>query len=254
MDTSCTTLTDSQQVRFARQILLDEVGERGQLKLQNAKVLIVGAGGLGVPMATYLASVGIGHLGLADGDIIEYSNLHRQVAYATEDVGLNKTAQLKQRLLSNNPNTEIIEYPRLDANNALEIISQYDLVADGCDNFPSRYLINEVCVKTKTPLVATALSKYDGQIMAFTGGAPCYQCLMGHMSNSDYSQGCVEGGILGPVAGIFGCWQALEVIKQLLNMPSRLNAQVLIVDVMNNRNRNISFGANPQCSVCGESK
>jgi len=249
--TGVVMLSDNDTIRYARQVLLDAVGETGQNQLLSSSVLIVGAGGLGVPLATYLAAAGVGCIGLADSDTVEYTNLHRQVAYGPDDVGKSKTACLKKRLLENNPNVVVTEHPRLTKENAEQIMSAYDLVADGCDNYPTRFLVNAACVKTGTTLVATALSRFDGQIMAFNGGSPCYQCLVGNMPDQHTAQGCVDGGIVGPVAGMFGCWQALEIIKQLLKMSSRLTSQLLMVDVINNRNHSIKIKANPQCPVCG---
>lgn len=250
MDIGVDSLSDEDLARYARQILLDNIGETGQQKLLNARVLVVGVGGLGVPLATYLAAAGVGYIGLADGDTVDNTNLHRQVAYGPDDIGKPKTEILKKRLLENNPNIVVVEHPRLTENNAEQIITMYDLLADGCDNFPTRYLVNKVCVKTMTPMVATALSRFDGQIMAFTGSSPCYHCLVGDVPDKHAAQGCVEGGIIGPVAGMFGCWQALEVIKQLLDMPSRLVSQMLMVDALNNRHHLLTFKGNPSCPVC----
>lgn len=245
-------LSDSQQIRFARQVLLPQVGEEGQLELQKSRVLIVGAGGLGVPVASYLAAAGIGHLGLADGDRIEASNLHRQVAYATVDIGEHKNIILKQQLLKNNPQADVQLYGHVDALTIDKILQSYDLIVDACDNFPTRFLVNEASVRYEKPLVSVALSRFDGQIMAFQGSAPCYRCLVPNIPNEYTSQGCIEGGILGPVAGLFGCWQALEVIKQLLKLEGRLRGQLLMVDLTNNRQQILNITPSARCPVCGE--
>lgn len=246
-------MNEHEQIRYSRQILLNQIGEEGQQKLLNARVLIVGAGGLGVPVASYLAASGIGHIGIADSDHIELSNLHRQVAYAESDIGLSKAHQLKKRLLENNPSLSIDTYEHLTSDNITETIQTYDLVADGCDNFPTRFLVNQACVKQIKPLVSVGLSRFDAQIMAFEGGGqPCYQCLVPVAPNQDVAQGCIEGGILGPVAGLFGSWQALEVIKQVLKLPQRLQNQMLMIDALNNRNQPMSLSANTHCPCCGE--
>ena len=244
-------LSDTQALRYARQTLLEEVGEEGQERLLASRVLVVGAGGLGVPLAGYLAAAGVGTLGIADGDRVAYTNLPRQIAYAEDDVGQPKTACLARRLTDNNPAVQIIEHPRLTVDNAEEIVAGYDLVADGCDNFATRYLVNAVCVQARKTLVSAALSRFTGELAAFAPGGACYQCLFPATPDRNEAQGCVEGGILGPMAGLLGCWQALEVLKQILNLSGRLENELLIFDGLNQVTRRIRLRKDPVCPTCG---
>lgn len=244
------TLSDDQLSRYARQILLPEVGEAGQERLRAARVLVVGAGGLGVPVASYLAAAGIGTVGLADGDTIARSNLPRQIAYAEIDIGASKTARLAQRLRANNPETQVIEHPRLEAGNIDAVVGAYDLVADGCDNFPTRYLVNAACVRARRVLVSAALSRFTGELGVFVPDGPCYQCLFPKKPNQEQTQGCVDGGILGPMAGLLGCWQALEMLKQILEMPGRLRAELLVYDAYIYLHRRIELSYHSGCPVC----
>lgn len=245
------TLSDAQLARYARQILLDDVGEEGQERLRAARVLVVGAGGLGVPVASYVAAAGVGTVGIADGDTIAVSNLPRQIAYTPSDLGLSKTERLRERLLSNNPDVAIVEHPRLTRDNVEGIVAQYELVADGCDNFPTRYLVNAACVQARKPLVSGALSRFTGELAVFVPHGPCYQCLFPKMPDRQQTQGCVEGGILGPMAGLLGCWQALEVLKQMLGIPGRLENELLIIDGLNHVTRRIRLRKDSDCPTCG---
>lgn len=244
-------LSDRQLARYARQILLDEVGEDGQERLQAARVLVVGAGGLGVPVASYLAAAGVGTVGIADSDRIAASNLPRQIAYAQSEIGDSKTERLKQRLLSNNPDAVVVEHPRLAADNIHDIVARYDLVADGCDNFPTRYLVNATCVHARKPLVSGALSRFTGQLAAFAPGGACYQCVFPRMPDAEPRQGCVDGGILGPMAGLLGCWQALEVLKQILKVSGRLDSELVIIDGLSHVTRRIRLRQDSGCPTCG---
>lgn len=244
-------LTEGQFIRYVRQILLDEVGEEGQERLLAARALVVGAGGLGVPVASYLAAAGVGTLGIADGDKVMLSNLQRQIAYAVTDIGELKTARLAQRLKENNPEVKLTQHPRLCADNIGEIVASYDLVVDGCDNFPTRYLVNAACVQARKPLVSAALSSFTGELAAFTPGGPCYQCIFPQMPDHNESPGCVGGDILGPMAGLLGCWQALEVFKQILNLPGRLNSEILIFDGLSYISRRIRLRYEASCPTCG---
>ncbi len=245
-------LTEDQFIRYVRQILLDEVGAEGQQRLLDARVLVVGVGGLGVPLASYLAAAGVGTLGVADGDKIMLSNLHRQIAYTTTDIGKPKTARLARRINENNPGVLVTEHTRLCADNIAEIVACYDLVADGCDNFPTRYLVNAACVQACKPLVSAALSRFTGELAAFVPGGACYQCVWPQIPDRNTTQGCVEGGILGPMAGLLGCWQALEVLKQILNLPARLDSEMVIFDGLGYVSRRIRLRRNDSCSTCGE--
>lgn len=244
-------LTEEQFIRYSRQILLDEIGEEGQERLLGARVLVVGAGGLGVPVASYLAAAGVVTLGIADGDKVMLSNLHRQIAYTVADIGEPKTTRLARRLKENNPEVKLTEHPRLCADNIGEIVASYDLVADGCDNFPTRYLVNAACVQARKPLVSAALSRFTGELAAFTPRGPCYQCVFPQMPDRYEAQGCVEGGILGPMAGLLGCWQALEVLKQILKLPGRLDSEILIFDGLGYVSRRIRLRNEVSCPACG---
>ena len=243
-------LTDDEMIRFSRQILLEEVGEAGQEKLKAARVLMVGAGGLGVPASLYLGACGLGHLGLADGDRIEPTNLHRQVIYSPDAAGQFKTEQLQIAILRNNPLISISCHGRVDQNTANRLIRDYDWVVDGSDNFPTRYLVNAACQAEGVPLISAALSHFDAQIMAFHPGGPCYRCLVPESPDTHQIQGCVEGGILGPLAGMAGTWLALEVIKQILDLPTRLNSQLLLFDGLDNRLQTIRFSRKQNCPDC----
>lgn len=244
-------LSDDLLMRYARQILLPEVGEEGQERLAAASVLIIGAGGLGVPLASYLAAAGVGRLGIADGDTVALSNLPRQVAYATDDIGQSKVGRLTASLRANNPHAEVTGYGYLTEDNIDGVVAGYDLVADGCDNFPTRYLVNAACVKFARPLVSAALSRYSGQLAVFKAGGACYQCMVPDSQDNQAVQGCVEGGILGPLAGVLGCWQALEVLKQLLGLQPDMAGKVLLVDALDWRTQTIAVGKNRFCPVCG---
>jgi molybdopterin/thiamine biosynthesis adenylyltransferase len=243
-------LTDDEMIRYSRQILLEEVGEAGQEKLRAARILLVGAGGLGVPASLYLGACGIGHLGLADGDRIESTNLHRQVIYSHNAVAQFKTEQLQNAIRRNNPYISISCHGRVDQNTANRLIRDYDWVVDGSDNFPTRYLVNAVCQAERVPLISAALSHFDAQIMAFHPGGPCYRCLVPESPDLYQAQGCVEGGILGPFAGLAGTWLALEAIKQILELPTRLNSQLLLFDGLNNRLQTIRFSRKRNCPDC----
>lgn len=245
-------LSDMQLTRYARQIFLNEVGEEGQEKILAARVLVVGAGGLGVPIASYLAAAGVGALGIADDDTVDLRNLHRQVVYGRDDIGKPKTVRLKGGMQHNNFQVNVVEHGRISRQNADDIIGHYDWVCDGCDNFPTRYLVNAACVRLRKPLVSGALSRFTGQLAAYQPDGPCYQCAFPVSPDSEEAQGCVDGGILGPMAGLVGCWQALEVLKQILELPMRLQSELLLFDGMNYLSRRIALQKNPSCDVCGE--
>lgn len=246
------SLSDDLLMRYARQILLPEVGEEGQERLAAARVLIVGAGGLGVPVASYLAAAGVGRLGIADGDTVALSNLPRQVAYAADDIGQSKVERLAASVRANNPRVEVEGYGYLTEDNAGEIVAGYDLVADCCDNFPTRYLVNAACVKSGRPLVSAALSRYSGQLAVFAPGGACYQCMVPDSPDNEAVQGCVEGGILGPLAGLLGCWQAMEVLKQLLGLQPDMAGRMLLVDALDWRTQTIRVARDAGCPVCGK--
>uniref|UniRef100_E6QQ73 Molybdopterin biosynthesis protein moeB n=1 Tax=mine drainage metagenome TaxID=410659 RepID=E6QQ73_9ZZZZ len=243
---------DDVLIRYARQILLSEVGEDGQERLSKARVLIVGAGGLGVPVASYLGASGVSVIGIADGDTVALSNLPRQVAYATEDVGALKTAQLKAYIIGNNPLVEVVEHPYLTEQSVRSIVADYDIVADCSDNFPTRYLVNAACMELGKILVFAALSRFSGQLAVFSPLGSCYQCMVPEPPDRAVAQSCVEGGILGPVAGLVGCWQALEVLKQILGIKPNMQGKLMLLDGLDNRTHMIRLIKNTACPVCGK--
>lgn len=244
-------LTDIQLTRYARQIFLEEVGEEGQEKIVSSRVLVVGAGGLGVPIASYLAAAGVGVLGIADGDTVDLRNLHRQITYGPDDIGKSKTVRLRQRIQENDSQVNVILHSRISSENVDEIVEKYEWVCDGCDNFPTRYLINAACVRLGKPLISGALSRFTGELAVFQPGGPCYQCAFPMSPDNEQMQGCVDGGILGPMAGLLGCWQALEVLKQILGLPTRLQSELLLFDSLNYLTRRIALRKDPSCKVCG---
>ncbi len=206
--------TDEQIERYSRQIILPNIGGKGQEKILKAGVLVIGAGGLGSPCSFYLAAAGVGKIGLVDSDKVELNNLQRQIIHTTADVGTPKTESGKRRLTALNPQVEVITYPlRLDSTNILGIIKDYDIIVDGSDNFPTRYLVNDACVLSKKPLVHAGIFRYDGQIMTILpGSGPCYRCLFPEPPPQGLVPSCQEAGILGAVAGVMGVLQANEVL------------------------------------------
>lgn len=246
-------LSDDQLERYARHIILKEVGGPGQQKLMQSKVLVIGAGGLGSPLLMYLAAAGVGTIGIIDDDTVDLSNLQRQIIHMTDKLGEGKTASAKQMILSINPDINVVTYQtRLTEDNAEEIIKPYDIVADGCDNFTTRFLVNDLCLKHKKPLVSGALSQFDGQLATFKGyeaDKPCYRCLV-----ADHPRGvlsCAEAGILGAVAGVVGSMQATEVIKEILDLGDSLAGKLVIYDALSAASRTIKLPKDPGCKHCG---
>lgn len=245
-------LTDDQIERYARHLILKEVGGPGQQKLLKSKVLVIGAGGLGSPLLMYLAAAGVGTIGIIDDDIVDLSNLQRQIVHITATVGTEKVTSAKEMINNINPDIEVVTYDaHLADNNAEKIISKYDVVADGCDNFTTRFLVNDICIKQKKPLVSGALSQFDGQIATFKGhlsDQPCYRCLV-----PDHPKGilsCAEAGILGAVAGVVGTMQAVEVLKELLNIGDSLAGNLVIYDSLSATSRKIKLPKDPGCKYC----
>lgn len=234
--------------RYARQIALPQVGDGGQEKLRAARVLVVGAGGLGAPLISYLASSGIGHLGIIDPDRVELSNLPRQTLFETGDIGRLKVEAAADRVAELNPDCAVTAYPfALDASNAAALLGQYDLVADGCDRFASRFVVNETCVTRGIPLVSAAVSGFQGQVMTIAPGAPCYRCVV-HPEAAD-ERSCHQG-ILAPFAGVIGSLQALEVTRVILGFPA-LIGRMAIVDGLTAQQRIVTLSSDPHCPVCG---
>ncbi len=249
-------ITDDQLLRYARHIILDEVGEEGQLQLLNAKVLVVGAGGLGSPLLLYLAAAGVGTLGVIDFDTVDISNLQRQILHATERVGASKVDSAVAAIRAINPEVVVHEHKeRLTSENAIALISQYDLVADGCDNFTTRYLVNDACHLAGRPLVAGALQRFEGQLSTFKshlgGDNPCYRCLFPNPPPPGMTASCETAGIFGSIAGVIGTTQATEILKELLGIGESLSGSLLLFDALNTTFRKIRIPPDPACPLCG---
>jgi adenylyltransferase/sulfurtransferase len=248
-------LTDAQFQRYARHLILDEVGEEGQLRLLGARVLVVGAGGLGSPVLLYLAAAGVGTIGIVDDDRVDLTNLQRQIVHATERVGALKVDSARATLAAVNPEPRLETHPeRLTAANAASLVSGYDLVADGSDNFATRYLLTDCCFRLEKPLVAAALSPFEGQLSTFRpylgAGHPCYRCLFREPPPPGLVPRCEEAGILGAVAGVVGTLQAVEVLKELLGLGDSLDGTLLIYDALKARFHSIRIAKDPDCPTC----
>jgi adenylyltransferase/sulfurtransferase len=250
------TLSDPQFHRYARHLILDEVGEEGQEKLLASRVLVIGAGGLGSPLLMYLAAAGVGTLGLVDDDDVDLSNLQRQIVHSTANVGVAKVKSAIETVAAINPEVRLTPHHlRLSAANARELIGEYDLVCDGSDNFPTRYLLNDACYLEKKPLVAASLLRFEGQLStfrAFDGKSPCYRCLFRDPPPPDLVPRCEEAGILGSVAGVLGTLQATEAIKELLGLGRSLAGRLLIYDALEGTSRTINVPRDPACPLCGK--
>jgi len=255
-------LNEQQIRRYARHILLDEIGGNGQERLLAAKVLVVGAGGLGSPLLLYLAAAGVGTLGIIDDDAVDLSNLQRQIVHATPRVGASKVESAKETLAAVNPDTHVIcHHERLSAENALERISDYDVIADGSDNFATRFLINDACFIAKKPLVSGAVLRFDGQVATFKayehssrdplGHGPCYRCLYREPPPAGQIPSCAEAGVLGAFCGTIGSLQATEVIKELLDLGEGLSGWLLVCSGLDAAFRKIRVKADPACPLCG---
>ena len=249
-------ITDDQLLRYARHIILDEVGEDGQLKLLNSKVLVVGAGGLGSPLLLYLAAAGVGTLGVVDYDTVDISNLQRQILHATDRIGVSKVDSAVAAIHAVNPEIAVIEHKeKLTAENAEALVRGYDLVADGSDNFTTRYLVNDACHLAGVTLVAGALQRFEGQLATFKshlrGDNPCYRCLFPSPPPPGMQASCETAGIFGSIAGVIGTAQATEVLKELLGLGESLSGQLLLYDALNTTYRKIKVPPDPACPLCG---
>jgi sulfur-carrier protein adenylyltransferase/sulfurtransferase len=248
-------MTPEQRDRYSRHTLLPEVGVDGQLKLLNAKVLLVGAGGLGAPAALYLAAAGIGTLGLVDDDLVDASNLQRQVIHNTERVGMPKTESARQTIEALNPDVEVVEHrTRLDASNIIEIIGDYDVIVDGADNFPTRYLLNDASIWHDIPVVHGSIFRFEGQITVFKPReGPCYRCLFPQPPPPELAPSCAEGGVLGVLPGIVGSLQANEALKLAMGIGEPLVGRLLLFDALAPSFTEVKLRRDPSCPVCGES-
>jgi adenylyltransferase/sulfurtransferase len=246
-------LTTEQRERYSRHFLLDEVGEEGQAKLLDAKVLLIGAGGLGAPVAYYLAAAGIGTLGLVDFDRVERSNLQRQIFHTEERIGMLKTKSAGIALKALNPEVEVIEHNvHLDGSNAGEIFSQYDVIVNGCDNFPTRYLANDVAIFLGKPMVDGGIFRFEGQVTTMIPWeSPCYRCRYPQPPPPEEAPSCAEAGVLGVLPGLIGTVQATEVIKLVLGIGHSLSGRLLHVDALSMEFREFRLRRDPECPVCG---
>jgi molybdopterin/thiamine biosynthesis adenylyltransferase/rhodanese-related sulfurtransferase len=248
------TLSREEILRYSRHLIMPEVGMEGQLRLKRARVLCVGSGGLGAPLALYLAAAGVGRLGLVDFDRVDFTNLQRQVLYGTSDVGRPKLEAAQQRLADLNPEIEIVPYEtRLTSENALDILEPWDIVVDGTDNFPTRYLVNDACVLLGKPNVYGSIFRFEGQVSVFgMPEGPCYRCLYPEPPPPGLVPSCAEGGVLGVLPGIIGSLQAMEVLKLILGIGQPLVGRLLLFDALAMRFRELRLRRNPDCPVCGE--
>jgi adenylyltransferase/sulfurtransferase len=240
--------------RYSRHLIMPEVSLEGQKKLKAARVLMIGTGGLGSPLGLYLAAAGVGHLGMVDFDVVDESNLQRQIIHSTPDVGRPKLDSARDRLLALNPNVQIETYPtRLSSENALAIFADYDIIVDGTDNFPTRYLVNDACVLLGKPNVYGSIFRFEGQASIFYAKeGPCYRCLYPEPPPPGLVPSCAEGGVLGILPGLIGVIQATETIKLILGQGEPLIGRLLLVDALGMKYRELKLHKNPECPVCGE--
>jgi len=249
-----TTLSKDEILRYSRHLIMPEVGMEGQLKLKNAKVLLIGTGGLGAPLGLYLAAAGVGKLGLVDFDVVDFTNLQRQVTFGTSDVGKFKSEAARERLSNLNPAIEIVAYEtKLTSENALELFKDYDVIVDGTDNFPTRYLVNDACILLGKPNVYGSIFRFEGQATVFgMPDGPCYRCLYPEPPPPGLVPSCAEGGVLGVLPGIVGSIQAMETIKLLLKTGDSLSGRLLLFDALGMKFRELKLRKNPSCPMCGE--
>ncbi len=246
-------MSAEQRNRYSRHTLLPEVGVDGQLKLLNSKVLLLGAGGLGAPTALYLAAAGVGTLGIVDDDEVDESNLQRQVIHSTERVGMPKTESARKTIEALNPDVKVVEYrQRLDASNIIDIISDYDVIVDGADNFPTRYLLNDASVRLRKPVVSASILAFDGQISTFVPfEGPCYRCLYPTPPPAELAPSCGAAGVLGAMAGVMGLLQANEVLKLVMGIGEPLIGRLLLYDSLGTRFTELKVRRDPECPICG---
>src|ERR1022692_797653 len=248
------TLSKDEILRYSRHLIMPEVGMEGQLKLKNASVLLVGAGGLGAPLGLYLAAAGIGKIGMVDFDVVDFTNLQRQVIHGTKDVGKKKLDSAFETMADINPYVKLVRHEMaLSSENAFEIFKDYDIVVDGTDNFPTRYLVNDACVLLNKPNVYGSIFRFEGQatVFAYEGG-PCYRCLYPEPPPPGLVPSCAEGGVLGILPGVIGLIQATETVKLILGIGEPLVGRLLLYDALAMRFRELKLRKNPECPVCGD--
>jgi molybdopterin/thiamine biosynthesis adenylyltransferase/rhodanese-related sulfurtransferase len=245
-------LTKEQRERYSRHLLIPEVGIEGQQKLLDAKVLLLGAGGLGSPSALYLAAAGVGTIGIIDNDVVDLSNLQRQVAHTTDRVGTLKVDSAEESMKAINPDVEVVKYPvRLDASNIMEIIEGYDVIVDGLDNFPTRYLLNDASVRLKIPVVSAAILGFDGQLSVFAPyDGPCYRCLFREPPPAELAPSCGANGVLGVLPGTMGLLQATEAIKLIIGAGEPLIGRLLLYDALGTTFQSVKVHRDPECPIC----
>jgi sulfur-carrier protein adenylyltransferase/sulfurtransferase len=247
------SLTNEEILRYSRHLIMPEVGMEGQLKLKAAKVLLIGTGGLGAPLGLYLTAAGVGHIGLVDFDVVDFTNLQRQVTFGTSDVGKPKTEAARARLSNLNPDVQIATYEtKLTSENALELFKNYDIIVDGTDNFPTRYLVNDACILLEKPNVYGSIFRFEGQVTVFgMPDGPCYRCLYPEPPPPGLVPSCAEGGVLGVLPGIIGSLQALETIKLILGRGDSLVGRLMLFDALSFKFRELKLRKNAQCPMCG---
>lgn len=248
-------LTDDQLDRYARHIILREVGGIGQKKLLHSKVLVVGAGGLGSPLILYLAAAGVGTIGVVDDDLVDLSNLQRQIAHGTADIGRAKVQSAQESVARINPDVKIVPHPeRLTAENVDRLFANYELIADGTDNFDARFLINDACYFLQKTLVSAAMLQFEGQLSTYKahlgGENPCYRCIFPAPPPADVAQTCGEAGVLGALAGAMGSLQGIEILKELLDIGESLSGKLLIYDALYTEFRKVKVRPDPECALC----
>ena len=248
--------SEDQIQRYARHIVLSEIGGQGQAKLLGSRVLVIGAGGLGSPLLMYLAAAGVGTLGVVDDDAVSLSNLQRQVIHTTERVGMAKTESARETVAALNPEVELVRHhARVGVDNVAALIADYDVIADGSDNFATRFLVNDACYLGRKPLVSAALLRFDGQLSTFKahhgGDNPCYRCIYREPPPPGLIPSCAEGGVLGALAGAMGSLQATEVIKELLDIGESLSGWLLIYDALSTTFRKVRVRPDAACPLCG---
>jgi molybdopterin/thiamine biosynthesis adenylyltransferase/rhodanese-related sulfurtransferase len=246
-------LTSEEQERYHRHLILPELGDIGQRRLKSARVLLIGAGGLGAPVALYLAAAGVGHLGIVDADAVELSNLQRQVIHDTHEVARAKVASAEKRIHALNPHVDVATYEtRLTSSNAMELLAGYDVIVDGSDNFATRYLVNDACVLLRKPNVYGSVLRFEGQASVFSyGEGPCYRCLFREPPPPELVQNCAESGVLGVVPGLIGVVQAAETIKVITGIGETLAGRLLLLDALRMRFHTIDLERDPDCVACG---
>jgi molybdopterin/thiamine biosynthesis adenylyltransferase len=250
------SLREDQIRRYARHIILSEIGGEGQEKLLAARVLVIGAGGLGAPLLQYLAAAGIGTLGVVDDDAVDLSNLQRQVIHRNADIGTSKVDSAARAVAEINPDVKLTRHnERLDARNVARLIAGYDVVADGSDNFATRYLLNDACYGAKKILVSAAILRFEGQLTTFKawqgGNHPCARCLFPAPPPADQVPSCAAAGVLGALAGTMGSWQAGEVVKEVLGIGRSLSGRLVLFDALDGSVNEMALAKNPSCPLCG---